>query len=131
MQVDPKKDELLDAGLEGRVDDVRLDHQVLIKKIGGIPVVGLDAADLRCGQKDNLRPLGPHPVRDLLLPGEVDFLAADRQQRHVLALKPPDDGRSGHASVARDPYALAFDVETQFLISACSFFRASDLEGCP
>jgi hypothetical protein len=36
----------LDAGLMGAVDEVRLDHQVLVDEIGTQAVVGVDAAHL-------------------------------------------------------------------------------------
>ena len=52
MQLEPRKAEVLDPGREGAVDDVVLDGKVFVDKIGAVGIVGVDAADPGCGEKD-------------------------------------------------------------------------------
>ena len=49
----PEEEELLHPGAEGGVDDVRLDHQVVVDELGWIGGVGVDAADVRCRESYN------------------------------------------------------------------------------
>ena len=52
--------QLLDAGATRRLDDVALDHQVVVDEFGRPRVVGVDAADARGGEEHRLRP-APRP----------------------------------------------------------------------
>ena len=47
----------LHAGQVRAVDQVGLDHQVLVQEVGAVLVVGLDAADLGRGDEDVVGPL--------------------------------------------------------------------------
>ena len=71
-----------------RLDDVRLDHQVVVEEVGGIGVVGENAADLGRGEEHHVRLRAPHPGVDLGL------VAADRP-------------RCGPRSGSRSPRARA------------------------
>ena len=52
-----EEQQAFDAGLVGGVDDVGLDHQVVVEEIGRERVVGLDPADLCGGHDDDVGPL--------------------------------------------------------------------------
>ena len=43
-----------------RVDDVGLDHQVVVEEVGRVGVVGEDAADLGRGEEDHVGPRRGH-----------------------------------------------------------------------
>jgi hypothetical protein len=44
-----KEEEFLDVILMGSVDDVGLDHQILVDEVGWVGVVGVDAPYFCCG----------------------------------------------------------------------------------
>ena len=54
------------------LQDVRLDHQVVVEKIGAEGVVGEDAADLGRGEEDRVRPRFRDPALRLRLAGQVE-----------------------------------------------------------
>ena len=68
-----EEQQLLDAALPGGVDDVGLDHQVVVEELGRVGVVGEDAADLGGGDEHGLRPASRHPALDRGLPRQVDL----------------------------------------------------------
>ncbi len=53
MQLEPKKQQSLDVVPVRLVNDVGLDSQVITNKLGGIRVIGVNAADL-CGREENV-----------------------------------------------------------------------------
>ncbi|MDT4839327.1 hypothetical protein FQZ97_731150 [compost metagenome] len=100
-----EEEQLLHAVPKGGVDHVGFHHQVLVDEVGGVGVVGVDAADLGRGQihllRFDLREEGAHGG----LVGQVEFgvgagddgaggVAGGEQLAH--------DGRADHAAVACD-----------------------------
>ena len=57
MQLDPRKSNLPNPVLDGRVEHVHLDAQVVGQEVGWPRRVGHDAADLGSGQHDDVRTL--------------------------------------------------------------------------
>ena len=60
----------------GAFDHVVLDLEVLEQEIGGLGVVGEDAADFCGGQNDYLRAMSLKPARDTFETGEIKLAAA-------------------------------------------------------
>ena len=56
MQLEPRNSSLSTSRLCAAVDDVRLDHQIVVEEVGRIGVVGEDAADLGGGEDDGVWP---------------------------------------------------------------------------
>src|SRR5207248_10900014 len=52
-----EEEQLRDAGAARRLDDVRLDRQIVVDELGGPRVVGEDAADPRRREEDDFRPV--------------------------------------------------------------------------
>lgn len=87
----------------GGVDEVGLDHQVLVDELGRVAVVGMDAADLGRGQIDLVDAMGGEEGIDRVLVGEVEFVAAGGDDVGAAQrLQPADDGRADHAAMAGD-----------------------------
>jgi len=59
----------LDVVLVGRVDDIGLDHQVLVDEVGWVGVVGVDAPYFGCCQVDLVWFFTGYELVDLLLIG--------------------------------------------------------------
>ena len=66
-----------------RLDDVRLNDQVVANEVGRIVVVGQDAAHLGCGQKDILRLLLGEEVIDGLRIQQIKFGARARKKVRI------------------------------------------------
>ena len=91
-----------------RLDDVRLDHHIVVEEIGRIGVVGQDAADLGGGDEDRMRALIGHELSDLGLIAQVDPAPVLADDLAIASrFKSPDDGRADHAAMARHPDPLA------------------------
>ena len=96
-----QKQQPLHPGRMRGLDDIGLDHQVVVQKISRIGVVGVDAAHLGRGQ---------HHLADLVagkerphvgLAGQIKLAAAGGDDvAAALRLQPPHDGRAHHATVA-------------------------------
>jgi hypothetical protein len=61
-----------------RMDDIGLDEQVVVEKVGGI---GVDAAHSSSGHEDDPRTMRRHPLFDLGLAAEVDRPSARIEQQ--------------------------------------------------
>ena len=55
----------IDAGAMRALDDVHLDREVVIKKVRRLRIVRQNAADLRRGEDDRIRPIRLQPILDL------------------------------------------------------------------
>ena len=87
----------------GGVDDVGLDHQVLVDELGRIGVVGMDAADLGCRQIDLVDAMGGEEGVDGMLVGEIERVATGSEEVGAAQrLQPAHDGRADHAAMAGD-----------------------------
>ena len=100
-----QEEEVLHPGLKRFVDDVGLDHQVLVDELGRIGVVGEDAAHLGRGQHHVVHPFPAEELPHRLLVGQIEFpMGAGDDSGAALILQPPDNGRPHHAPVAGDIY---------------------------
>ncbi len=97
-----EEQQALHARAPGLVDDVGRDHQVLLDELGGIGVVGVDAADSGGCQVDRVDVLGGKERAHLLLVGEIELGVAARDDVGLpVCLQRAHDGRTNHAAVAR------------------------------
>jgi hypothetical protein len=89
-------EQLLDAGAAGRLDDVRLDHQVVVQEIGRVGGVGQDPADAGGGM------VGSAVVRRLAGEG-CEVLTADRRTVDLTRQAETAPGRRsrGHGAPSR------------------------------
>src|SRR3546814_4056081 len=72
--------QLLHAGAPCGMDDVRLDHQIVVEEVRGPSVVREDAADPGGGDEDGLRPRLGDPSFGLGLAPQIDDVARRRQK---------------------------------------------------
>ena len=103
-----EKEQILDPGTVGGIDDVDFDLQVDGDELGGIAVVGVDAADLGGGQHHTVNAFGGEELAYRPLVGEIELVMAPGH--HVAAaegLQMAHDGRADHAAMAGDVDALA------------------------
>ena len=87
------------------MDDIGLDHEVVVDEFGRIGGVGMDAADLGGGQVDLVGPCCGQEGAHGGLVGEVELGvgAGDELLRRVaLGQQLAHDGRADHAAVAGD-----------------------------
>ena len=93
----------------GRVDEVGLNHQVLVEKIGPVGVVGLDAPHFGCGNEGVAGLLGLHEGLNRALVEQVEFMALACDDLGVAAgLQPAHDGRAHHAAMSSDEDFCSF-----------------------
>src|ERR1017187_8933347 len=87
----------------GTMDQVGLDHQILVNKVGPIRVVGVNSADLGGG---NINVVGPDlrkKVDDGFLIQKVEFPVSPRQDTAIaVSLQLADESRAHHAAMAGD-----------------------------
>src|SRR3546814_11847853 len=88
-----------------RVDDVRLDHQVVVEELGGAGVVGVDPADPRGGEDDIFRAFGAEEAVDRQAVRTVRLGMATLEDAFLTA--PPPRHRTGGA----DQPAMAGDED--------------------
>jgi hypothetical protein len=102
-----EEQKLLDTRAMCRMDDIGLDEQVVVEKVGWKRIVGVDAAHAAGSEKDDPRPMRRHPLFDMGLAAEVDRLSAwIEQQLTGLAPEPAHHGASDHAMLTGDPDEL-------------------------
>jgi len=92
------------------MDDVGLDHQVVVEEAGGMAVVGEDPADLGRREEDGVGAGGVEPTLDRRLVGEVDLGAAGGHDFAAFARQTAHQGRAHHPAMARDPDPLAGEL---------------------
>ena len=87
----------------GRMDNIGLNHQVLIDEVGGIRVVGPDSPDLCGGQIDPPGTLLSKEVIYGLLVREVKLRMSSRNDVSITAQPDPaQHGGTYHAAVTRN-----------------------------
>ena len=98
-----QKQQAADVGLISRLDDIGLNGQVAVNKIGRIGVVGQDAADLGGSHKHIVR-LGIFKKGfGIGLAGQVELgMGAGDKVGIAIGLEFAEDGGTGEASVAGD-----------------------------
>ena len=85
------------------LNDIRLNHEIIEKKIRGVRVIRKDSADLGGGEDDHIR-FGPrHPLPNVVLLAQIDIATVHRQDFRVFAREPAHDRRANHATMAGDP----------------------------
>ena len=108
-----QKQQLLHPGQPGRLDDIRLDHQVLVKKVRRPGVVRQDPAHLRRRQEHILRPLPLEELPHRPLLAQIQLPAGTHNEVAIPLLpQPPDDRRPHQTAVTRDVY-LCFLVHVE------------------
>lgn len=65
------------------VDDVVLDHEVVVQKLSAVQIVGIDAPDLRGSQKHVFKLLFRKKIRYRLFIAQVELLAAAKHEVFV------------------------------------------------
>ena len=85
------------------VDQVRLDHQVLVDEVGAVDVVGLDATHPRGGDEDVVRLLlGQEGLHRALVQQVQLGAAAGEDVRVAAGLQSAHQGAADHAAMAGD-----------------------------
>lgn len=98
-----EKAQILDAGLEGAMDDVVLDSEVFVNEVGAVGVVGVNAADFCGGHEDVVGFLGFEEVEYGALIKKVELLPCAGDEVGIAArLQAAHDGGADHAAVAGD-----------------------------
>ena len=92
-------------------DHIRLDHQVVIKELGRIRVVGMDPTDPRRGDDRQVRALGLKPREHRALIAQVERVSARTNDVARFCGKTAHHRATDHAAVARDPDLLVGEVE--------------------
>jgi len=90
-----------------RLNDVRLNHKVVVEKVRWVAVIGEDPADLSCRDEHRIRALARKPSTGCGLIHQIDILPRCDQHVAIFAFEPPCNRRSGHAAMAGDEYTLA------------------------
>ena len=65
------------------MDDIRLNHDIAINKIGWISAVGQDAPYPGCRQKDIFRALFIKKIFNIPLPGKIKFSMGTGNKIHI------------------------------------------------
>ena len=100
MQLRPEEEQFLRPAAEGRLDDVGLDHQVVVDEVGRVGVVGVDATDLGGSEVDLIGPLGFKERAHGGLLGQVQFrMGAGHDALIPLLLQATHDCGTDHPSV--------------------------------
>src|SRR3546814_4539800 len=105
-----------------RVDDVRLDHQVVVEELGGAGVVGVDPADPRGGEEDIFRAFGAEEAVDRQAVRQVRLGMATLDDAFLTAR--PQRPRYGGA----DQSAMAGDEDPRLGIELHHRLRATLLD---
>src|SRR5262249_39925802 len=106
-----EEEQLLDAGEVAAVHGVAGDGEVLRDELGGVRVVGMDAADLGGGHDHHVRPGRGEKPLGLFLPLEIELVAIRRNDLTGHIREPSHDGRADHAAMTGDENLLAGEVE--------------------
>ena len=113
-QVEPKPHQI-DAALFA-LQTPYLNGVILADEVGGLGVVGHDAADLRRREKHVLRPFGVEESFDRILAGKIEFgMGAQDEVLEPIRLQLADDGRAHQAAMPRDVHtAVVIHLEERF-----------------
>jgi hypothetical protein len=109
-----QKQQLANAEFMGTVDDVGLHGEVVVEKVCRTAGVGVDAADPRRSEDDDVRLRLVHPGLDFGLLTQIEPVATDGDEFAVLARQPAHQRRPHHAAMAGNPDSASFDAERQF-----------------
>lgn len=85
-----------------RLDDIRLDDQIVIEEFRRSGAVGENSAYRRRGEKDGAGFVLSDPSLDIRLPAEIELRARRRDHLAIFRGKTANDGRADHAAVPSD-----------------------------
>ena len=88
------------------LDQIRLDHQIVVEKFGGVIAVRKDAANLGCGDNHCIGAIGGKPGAHGQLFAQIGG-PVGCQDVAAFACQPPHNGRADHALVTCHIHALA------------------------
>ena len=107
MQEEPRNNNF--ATPVRRFDHIYRDCQVVVEKIAGMGVVGMNAAHPRRGEQHRVRAMLVEPPVDRRLVAEIYCIAADSQNSAFLPPQSADQRRTDHAAMAGDEYAASVE----------------------
>src|SRR6185503_18198173 len=85
------------------MNDGIFNGKIVVKKIRRPAIIGDNSTDFRCGEDDRLRFIGPHPGPDGCDITQIEMVTARSQDRAILHLELPHQGRAHHTAMASDP----------------------------
>ncbi len=102
-----QEEELLDALGMGGLDEVHLDSEIVVQKVGRESIVGQDSSDPRRGHEHGLGPVCRHPGSNRPLVAQIQMRAVDGQDFARLRGQAAHDRAADHAAMARyiNPFA--------------------------
>ena len=103
MQEDRKKDQPLDTGEMGGLNDICFNREIIEEEIRGVGLIGKDSANLGRGEDDDIRLGACHPLPDSVLLAQIDIAAVHCQEFRVILCEAAQDRRANHSAMAGDP----------------------------
>ena len=101
MQLEPKNKKLFDPNLMGSMNQVGLNHQVVVEEFCPINVVGMDSPHFGRGDKNMGGFLAGHHRLNIRLTSQVEFGTGEGDGLGQSGrVQGPDEGTSHHAPVA-------------------------------
>ena len=129
MQDEPSANSFLTPALYDAANDIETDRQIVGDEIGRERIVGKNSADMTGGKKHRIGLHLLEPALGVGLLGQIERLAAGRQNLAAFAGEPPHNRRTRHAIVAGHIDALASKIEQQRLGHGLSCSLRAGLDG--
>ena len=107
----PEEQKLFHAGLVATLNGIKRDREVFGDKFSGISVVGMNAADLPRGDDNHVGPGRRQKSFRLLLPFEIDLIAAGGDHITAACTETPHDRGADHPAVTRNVNPLTSEIE--------------------
>src|ERR1700730_18365146 len=85
------------------VNHIRLDHQIVIEKLGRECVIGKNSADFRCGEEDRIWPFASQPFYRLFLKSQIDDCPVRNDHATIFARETTKDRGSNHSMMTSNP----------------------------
>jgi len=98
-----------------RLDHIRRDRQIIVKEIGGLPVIGVDPTHRRRREENDIGTIFVEPGEDRGLIPQIEDFPAQRQEPAILLSQAPDQGRAQHPAMPGDADALALEIERRII----------------
>src|ERR1051325_9435719 len=94
-----------------RLDHIRRDRQIIVKEIGGLPVIGVDPTHRRRREENDIGTIFAEPGEDRGLIAQIQCFPAQRQEPAILLSQAPDQGRAQHPAMPGDADPPAPEIE--------------------